>query len=96
MRPRSTATCWAGAYDPQTHQVTNTTQHIGIYAVDGPPTLFCCYAVADLESARSAILAGGGTVDDVEEFDFGTLRGATDSQGSVVRCVPAEPGSAPT
>lgn len=69
-------------YDPETHQVTNTNEHIGIYSVDGPPTLFCCYAVADLEGARRAILAGGGTVDEVEEFDFGTLRGATDSQGT--------------
>ena len=66
-------------YDPDTHQVTNTKEHIGIYSVDGPPTLFCCYAVADLEGARQAILDGGGTVDELEQFDFGTLRGATDS-----------------
>ena len=48
-------------YDPDTHQVTNTQQHIGIFAVGGPPNLFCCYAVADLEGARQAILDGGGT-----------------------------------
>ena len=69
-------------YDPDTHQVTNTKEHIGIYTVDGPPTLFCCYAVVDLEGARQAIVAGGGTVDELEQFDFGTLRGATDSQGT--------------
>jgi uncharacterized glyoxalase superfamily protein PhnB len=69
-------------YDPQTHQVTNTKEHIGIYSVDGPPTLFCCYAVADLDGARQAIVDGGGTVDELEQFDFGTLSGATDSQGT--------------
>jgi uncharacterized glyoxalase superfamily protein PhnB len=79
-------------YDPQTHQVTNTTEHIGIYSVDAPPTLFCCYAVADLDGARQAILAGGGTVDEVEEFDFGTLRGATDAQGTSFGIFQPNPG----
>lgn len=68
-------------YDPATHQVTNTTQRIGIHSVDAPPTLFCCYAVDDLEGARDSIVDGGGTVDELEHFDFGTLSGATDSQG---------------
>jgi uncharacterized glyoxalase superfamily protein PhnB len=69
-------------YDPQSHQVTNTTQHIGIFSVGGPRTLFCCYAVADLQGARQAILDGGGTVDEPQEFDFGTVLGATDSLGT--------------
>lgn len=68
-------------YDPDTHKVTNTREHIGLYSVDAPPTLFCCYAVADLDGARQAIVAGGGTVDEIEHFDFGTLSGGTDSQG---------------
>ena len=81
-------------YDPQTHQVTNTTQHIGIYSVDGPPTLFCCYAVADLAGASKSILDGGGTVDEVEQFDFGTLIGATDSQGASFAVFQPNPGHA--
>jgi uncharacterized glyoxalase superfamily protein PhnB len=80
------------SYDPQTHQVTNTTEHIGLYSVDGPPTLFCCYAVDDLEGARQAILDGGGTVDEIEEFDFGTLSGATDSLGSSFGVFQPKPG----
>jgi predicted enzyme related to lactoylglutathione lyase len=39
-------------YDSSRHQVTNTVEHIGIFAVDDHPTLFCCYAVDDLEAAR--------------------------------------------
>jgi predicted enzyme related to lactoylglutathione lyase len=68
-------------YDPATHQVTNTKQHIGMFSAPGLNTLFCCYAVADLQGARQAILDGGGQVDEAEEFDFGTVLGATDSNG---------------
>ncbi len=81
-------------YDPGTHQVTNTTQHIGIFSVAGLRTLFCCYAVADLQGARQAILNGGGSVDEPQQFDFGTVLGATDSQGgafAVFVPVPGEP-----
>jgi predicted enzyme related to lactoylglutathione lyase len=69
-------------YDPATHQVTNTVQHIGIFSTPGQHTLFCCYAVADLSGARQAILDGGGQVDEAGEFDFGTVLGATDSDGA--------------
>ncbi|MGY4653548.1 VOC family protein [Mycobacterium sp. URHB0021] len=68
--------------DPGTHEVTNTRAHIGIFSVPGRRTLFCCYAVADLAGARQSILDGGGTVDDVQQFDFGTVLGATDPQGT--------------
>ncbi|MFG1930165.1 VOC family protein [Mycobacterium sp. NPDC048908] len=80
------------SYDPQTHQVTNTTQRIGIYSVDVAPTLFCAYAVADLAGARQAIVDGGGTVDELEQFDFGTLCGATDSQGASFAVFQPNPG----
>jgi uncharacterized glyoxalase superfamily protein PhnB len=79
-------------YDPQTHQVTNTKERIGLYSVDGPSTLFCCYAVADLAGARQAIVDGGGTVDELENFDFGTLCGATDSQGASFGVYQPNPG----
>ena len=79
-------------YDPATHQVTNTSQHIGIFSVDGPPNLFCCYAVADLEGARGSILDGGGDVDEVEQFDFGPTLGATDSQGTPFAVFQPNPG----
>jgi uncharacterized glyoxalase superfamily protein PhnB len=81
-------------YDPPTRQVTNTTQHIGIFSVPGSHTLFCCYAVADLQGARQAILDGGGTVDEPQQFDFGTVLGATDPQGTafaVFQAVAGEP-----
>lgn len=79
-------------YDPRTHQVTNTRERIGIHSVAAAPTLFCCYAVADLEGARQAIVDGGGTVDEIEHFDFGTLSGATDSLGTSFGVFEPKPG----
>lgn len=69
-------------YDPSTHQVTNTEQPVGIYPVDGRPTMFCCYAVADLQAAARAIDQAGGHAGDEREFDFGTVLDATDASGT--------------
>lgn len=58
----------------------------------GDSTLFCCYAVDDLAAARAAITDGGGTIGDVEQFDFGTVLTAADSQGRRFGVVVAAPG----
>jgi predicted enzyme related to lactoylglutathione lyase len=55
-------------YDSSRHQITNTAEHIGIFAVDDHPTLFCCYAVDDLEAARPAIVDAGGRPAEFREF----------------------------
>jgi len=81
-------------YDSSTHEITNTTQHIGLFSVASPQGMLCCYAVADLQGARQAILAGGGTVGEPQQFDFGTVLDATDPQGTsfaVFEPVPGEP-----
>jgi predicted enzyme related to lactoylglutathione lyase len=79
-------------YDPQTHEITNTTQHIGIYSVASPQGMLCCYAVADLQGARRAILDGGGTVGEEQLFDFGTVLDATDPQGTAFAVFQPGPG----
>lgn len=82
------------AYDPATHRVTNTGQRIGIHAVGDRNTLFCCYAVTDLAGARQSILDGGGSVDEVQQFDFGPVLGATDASGmefAVYQPAPGDP-----
>ena len=81
-------------YDRQTRQVTNTEQHIGIFSVADRNTLFCCYAVADLEGARVSILGGGGSVGEIEQFDFGTVLNATDPQGREFAVYQPIPGQA--
>jgi predicted enzyme related to lactoylglutathione lyase len=70
------------AYDPVTHQVTSTEQPIGIFAVAGSPTLFCCYAVSDLAAASQAIVAAGGQVGEEATYSFGTIVDATDPTGT--------------
>lgn len=80
------------SYDPRSHQVTNTKQHIGIYSIPGTHALFCCYAVDDLASAQQAILDGGGSVDEPVEFDFGTVLGATDPMGTAFAVFAPAPG----
>lgn len=80
-------------YDPASNQVTNTVQRLGIYAVGGHTTLFCCYAVTDLAGARQAILAGGGQAGDLVEFDFGTVLDAVDSAGTAFAVFEPKPGT---
>ncbi|TMS54909.1 VOC family protein [Mycobacterium sp. DBP42] len=80
-------------YDPTTRQVTNTKQPVGIFGVAGPATLFCCYAVTDLDGARQAILAGGGQPGQTQEFDFGTVLDATDPAGTRFAVFAPTPGT---
>ena len=69
-------------YDPSTHQVTNTEQPVGIFCVDAHPTMFCCYAVEDLQAAARAIVDAGGQAGEQREFGVGTVLDATDPTGT--------------
>ncbi|HSS22926.1 MAG TPA: VOC family protein [Mycobacterium sp.] len=69
------------AYDAAAHQVTNTELPTGISANAGPPTLFCCYAAADVRAARTAIAEAGGVPGEIRHTDYGVLLDATDPQG---------------
>ena len=80
-------------HDPATHQVTNTTQHIGIFSVASAQGMLCCYAVADLAGARQSILDGGGSVGELHEFDFGTVLDAADPQGTAFAVFQPAPGT---
>ena len=79
-------------YDRDSHQVTNTDLPTGIVSHDGPPTLFCCYAVTDLAEARAAITEAGGRTGDTRQTEHGTVLDATDSQGSPFAVLEATPG----
>jgi uncharacterized glyoxalase superfamily protein PhnB len=79
-------------YDAASHQVTNTSQRIGLFSVPGPPMLFCCYAVTDLAGARQSIIDGGGTAGEPTEEDFGTVLEATDYSGAAFAVYQPRPG----
>ncbi|WAJ46109.1 VOC family protein [Mycobacterium sp. Aquia_216] len=69
-------------YDPISHRVTNTDLPTGIFTSDEPATLFCCYAVEDVQAARLAIAEAGGVPGEIQQTEFGTLLDATDPQGT--------------
>lgn len=69
-------------YDVERHRVTNTELPTGISAHAGSPTLFCCYAVADVQAARDAIIAAGGSAGVIRHADYGVVLDATDPQGA--------------
>ncbi len=69
-------------YDAASRQVTNADQPIGIFAAEGESTLFCCYAVADVQVARQTILDAGGRADEVTNAPHGPTVEATDPFGT--------------
>ncbi|GLE54050.1 VOC family protein [Mycobacterium montefiorense] len=69
-------------YDPASHRVTNTDLPTGIFATAQPATLFCCYAVDDLQVARDAIAEAGGVPGEIRQTEYGILLDATDPQGA--------------
>ncbi|MBW0014215.1 VOC family protein, partial [Mycobacterium sp.] len=69
-------------YDPASHRITNTQLPTGISAHAAPPTLFCCYAVTDVQAARAAIAQAGGVPGEPRNTDDGVLLDATDPQGT--------------
>ena len=68
--------------DPASHRVTNTDLPTGIFATEQAATLFCCYAVDDVQAARIAITELGGVPGELRDTEYGILLDATDPQGT--------------
>jgi predicted enzyme related to lactoylglutathione lyase len=64
------------------HHVSESGLSMGIFETAGQSTLFCCYAVDDLDAAREAIVTGGGTVGEPQQREFGTVLDAVDPAGT--------------
>jgi predicted enzyme related to lactoylglutathione lyase len=56
--------------------------HHGLWGGVEPPTLFCCYAVDDVDVAAERIRAAGGTTSDPHDEPYGRLVEGTDPGGS--------------
>ncbi len=78
--------------DAASHQVTNTDLAAGIHGGADLPTLLCCYAVADLAAARTAITEAGGTVGAARRTEHGITLDATDPQGAAFAVFEPAPG----
>lgn len=69
-------------YDPASRKVTSNRMDTGIFQTPDSHTVFCCYAVSDLDAARQAILAAGGQVGSVADHEWGATLDAVDSLGT--------------
>lgn len=79
-------------YEQGNHRVAKEGLHAGVFAGEGSPDLFCCYAVTDVAATRQSILDGGGQVGDVEEREFGLVVDATDPWGTAFAVFQPKPG----
>lgn len=62
-------------------QVDGQSLHHGLWSVAGPPTLFCCYAVASMGEALDRVRSAGGTAEAPQHQPYGLVAGCTDDQG---------------
>ena len=72
-------------------RVTNTVEPLD-FSPAQHSTLFCCYAVADLDESRAAIVAAGGQVGSSRESSVGTLLEASDPDGTAFAVYVPQPG----
>lgn len=79
-------------YEPGSHLVAKEGLHAGIFAGDGSPDLFCCYAVTDVAATRQSIFDGGGQAGEVEEQEHGLVVDATDPWGTPFAVFQPNPG----
>ena len=63
-------------------RVRGALPHTGLWAQPGQPTLFCCYAVADLEAALAHVRASGGQPGAPSDEPHGRVADCADDQGT--------------
>ncbi len=74
-----------------TGRVTNTVEAIDISPADRS-TLFCCYAVDDVDESGAAIRAAGGRMGRTRETAVGTVVDAVDAEGTAFAVYVPDPG----
>ncbi|MCR5977590.1 glyoxalase [Gordonia jinghuaiqii] len=79
-------------FDPQGRRVTNVGHRLGVFEIEGVPTVFCAYAVDDLEAAYERIVAAGGRGEFGSSPDGRRVIDAVDDQGVRFAVYAAEPG----
>jgi predicted enzyme related to lactoylglutathione lyase len=69
------------ASGPQGRRVEGLALHHGMWGGVDPPTLFCCFAVDDINTATARVVAAGGTAQAPQAEPFGLVSECTDDQG---------------
>ena len=81
-------------WDVPDRHVAGQQPSIGFYDVTGAPTLFCCYAVDDIEAARARVRAAGGTAGTVDHAPHGVVADCLDGFGTPFALWQIEPTEA--
>ncbi|HEX3814745.1 MAG TPA: VOC family protein [Mycobacteriales bacterium] len=84
---------FAPAVDPRRRRVEGATPPIGIQGGMSRSTLYCCYAVDDVEVAIDRIHAAGGTAQQPTREPYGLAAMCVDDQGVDFAVVELEPGT---
>lgn len=66
---------------PEGRQVQGLSLHHGLWGGVADGTLFCCFAVDDLDGAVTRVRAGGGTAEEPQLEPYGLISSCTDDQG---------------
>jgi uncharacterized glyoxalase superfamily protein PhnB len=66
---------------PQGRQVEGLSLHHGLWGGVDPPTLFCCFAVDDIDAATARAVDAGGAAEAPRAEPFGVVSECTDDQG---------------
>ncbi len=72
---------YARASGPQGRRVEGLSLHHGLWGEQERSTLFCCFAVADLDAAIAKVRSSGGTAGEPQEEPYGTISDCVDDQG---------------
>lgn len=68
-------------FEPGGHYVRGTVPSIGVQGGQSPATLFCCYAVDDVDAAIERVRAAGGQPGEPTDEPWGRTANCTDNQG---------------
>lgn len=79
-------------FDVEGRRVTNVGHRLGVFETDGAPTMFCAYAVDDLDAAHGRIVAAGGQGEFGASPDGHRVVDAVDDQGVRFAVYAPEPG----
>lgn len=86
---------YAPASGPQGRRVEGQSLHHGLWGGQTPTTLFCCFAVDDVEAAVGRVRSAGGTAAEPQPEPYGLIAECVDDQG-VRFAVYQPPGGAPS
>jgi len=65
----------------QGRQIEGLSIHHGMWGGQNRSTLFCCFAVDDIEAAVRTVRSAGGTAEEPQDQPYGRVSGCVDDQG---------------